>query len=165
MHEKRFYALPHALNDSEKEDFILGFFKTAKKTFLRDGYYGLILILFKDMEFVDAIGVEADDRHERIEELATSMSDRPFDTVIMMSEQWSAPLEIVELGLMPSESDRRIETLGVWGAFCDGAMIEVSAEILRDGDALDLAPRRVSRDMKFHLLEPIVEKWQSLQSH
>ena len=156
--------MQHALNDAEKEDFILGFFKTAKKTFLRDGYHGLILILFKDMEFVDATGIEVPaERHERIEELAMRMSDRPFDTVVMISEQWSAPLEIVELGLMPSESDRRIETLDVWGAFCDGVMIEVSAEILRDGDALDLGPHRLSWDMKFHLLEPIAEKWQSLQ--
>lgn len=146
------------------QDFVLGFFEQARETFLRDGAHTLIVILFNDGEFVDAFQPETEERDHLILKIANGMSARPIDAVVLIGELWNASLETAKLGIRPSQSDTRYQTLEVWGAFSNGMKIAVSAPIERNDAHLGIGVTTISEEMEFHLLDPILSEWEVMRT-
>jgi hypothetical protein len=145
------------------------FFERARAIMLKDGYHISIYFPFKEGLFLGPIVVRPQDRIDKyliIRDIAHFVKRTGADTLLHISEAWTAAIDDIPKGKFADAATNREEILALAAANSSGDQVHLSAVIVRKKEkkhkVKKLLPTQVETDGGLVSMAPVLEVWGKL---
>ncbi len=144
------------------EDHARTLFATARKMFEKDGYHITLAILLPDGKpaaFRELRPEEHGHKYMMMRNLAHEAQRIGADSVILISESWSAPANPAKPYMRPVDSPDRRELLTATVVSKAGEPLHLSAEIFREKNKVSLGETHENSGGSHYAFAPFYEVW------
>ena len=144
------------------EQIARSLFLTARRVFEIDGYHQSMIFLVREGKVVHLFGIRPEDHAEKymvMRTVADEVAKYDADAVIQLGEIWLAPADPLNPFQRPEESPKREEAITATLVSKFGQPLMLSAQIVREGETVNLAETQEIRDEAAFLFSSVYETW------
>lgn len=144
------------------QDLLLETLMTAEQVFAGEQAHDSVALVVRGGEVLRVLEIYGEDaaaKQVQMVRLAMQIEEDAADALILVGEYWSAPIDKLASYERPSESYEKTECLAVMLLQQDGAAIEFSAPIERDGEDAWLGAWKFTEDLRSFSLTPVHIGW------
>ncbi|WP_188664740.1 hypothetical protein [Terasakiella brassicae] len=165
--KKRYYG-DRPIEDNEKpswnvEDMAENLFNMARTVFIKDGYHSNVALLIHPTKGILPMQLETEVRADKyliMKKVADEVERHGSDIVVLINEAWTAPFDPENPYQYPAERADKKEMLLLVAAGKDGTNVNMSAEIIRNGNVATLATtQKHCNEGVTNILQPIIDLW------